>query len=652
MQALVKRHIKTGTKYDPYFDKAKFATINLPKSDVYQTLEYMEELVRSTTSQTERFAKLFPNKNLNATCKGLFQFIYDHVQYKPDKQGVEELRSPSRSWAERTTGVDCDCYSIIISSILTNLKIPHAFRMTKYNGKENFQHVYVIVPKDGKTIGNRNTYYVIDPVLDNYNQEKPFSQKHDKMIKIPHQVLSGVHDAPISYTFGNEFNHLSGLGNVEEDFLDSTKSHLVNTLEQLNRNPKAFAITVEPEIFKAQLEYVLENWNDPVARQGALEEMAEMEELGENEPQTVVEETEALSGVVTSLIRRKRDAPISIRGARKKIQLLRKRRRIQKRVVPATIERGTLKKEKQFKATCSCDMVNGLEGYFDGLGFLRRKKKKKKGGFFKRVWGGVKNAAKKVGSGVKKAAKKVGQAAKKVGKAIVRFNPLTVAARNGLLLVMKLNLFGLAKKLKYGYLTEQQARAKNMNIVEWRKIHAIISKMERLFVKVGGKAPNLRKAILTGKAGGIDGLGEPITAAASTAAASGLIAAIKAWLKKINFKNLFGGARNFFQQRRNNNGGNNARNRVEDFLPSGDDFSTQFNDDDIILNQDLDEVEVFGKRKDPDPSSNPNKNLMIGLAAAAGIGALLLMSKKKEESPQEESPKEVSLNGAIESIAL
>lgn len=640
MEALVKRHIKTGSKYTPYFDKAKFATINLPKSDVYRTLEYMEQLVQSTTKQTKRFAKLFPNQNLNATCKGIFQFIYDHVQYKPDEQGIEQLRTPSRSWAERSTGVDCDCYSIIISSILTNLKIPHAFRMTKYDGKENYQHVYVIVPKNGKIISNRSTYYVIDPVLDNYNHEKQFSDKYDKMMKIPHQVLNGAYDTPVSYTFGNEFNNLSGLGSVEDSFLSSTKTHLENTLDQLNRNPKAFAITVEPQIFKEQLEYVLENWHDPVARQGALEEMAEMEELGENEPEMVVEESESLNGFATSLIRRKRDALISIRGAKKKIQLLRQRRKMQRRVIPATIERGTLKREKKFKATCSCDMVNGLDGYFDGLGRSRRKKKR--GGFFKRVWSGVKKTAKKVGSGVKKAATKVVQVAKKIGKAIIRYNPLTIAARNGLLLVLKFNLFGLSKKIKYGYLTESQARAKNMNVLEWRKIKDVILKMERLFVKVGGKSENLKKAILKGKAGGLNGLGEPITAAASTAAASGLIATIKTWLKKVNFKNLFSKAKNFVQKRRNAN--KTTNNSASDFSTPPDDFSTPPDDSDIMLSQDLDEVVITAKRKEKDPPKKSNTGLMIGLAAAAGIGALLLLNNSKK--------KEAALDGVIESIAL
>ena len=106
-----------------------------------------------------------------------FAVVFSHLQYKPDDPVNEELRRPKRAWADRVTGVDCDCYSIFIGSILSNLNIPFALRMVKINNKPYFQHVYVVVPKSGKRneLESRSSYFVVDPVLDTFNEEHPFT---------------------------------------------------------------------------------------------------------------------------------------------------------------------------------------------------------------------------------------------------------------------------------------------------------------------------------------------------------------------------------------------------------------------------------------------------------------------------------------------
>jgi hypothetical protein len=58
---------------------------------------------------------------------------------------------------------------------------------------------------------------------------------------------------------------------------------------------------------------------------------------------------------------------------------------------------------------------------------------------------------------VKTVGQKVGQAAKVAVKAVVKFNPLSIAAR------MKLNLGKMASKLKWAYGTQQQAAPKNVS---------------------------------------------------------------------------------------------------------------------------------------------------------------------------------------------
>jgi hypothetical protein len=125
---------------------------------------------------------------------------------------------------------------------------------------------------------------------------------------------------------------------------------------------------------------------------------------------------------------------------------------------------------------------------------------------------------------LKKAAKKVGGAVKKVKKAVgkgIRFinrvaNPATTLLRNGFLLAMKENLFGIAKKLRFAYLTDAQAQAKGMYMAAFGKLKKVLEKAEKIYTGAGGKKENLRLAILKGKGNhdkkvslaGLEGFGE------------------------------------------------------------------------------------------------------------------------------------------------
>lgn len=172
------RAIKPGTQYDHFFNGAKGNEIELmAEGTVYDTLKHMAKIVGSTKEQTAKISKKLKGKTTEETARNLWNFLFHNVQYKKDNPLREQLRTPSRTWRDRKTGVDCDCYSIFISSVLSNLGIPHAFRMAGYDG--DFQHVYVVVPKDGRTYGARSTYYVIDPVVNKFDHETEFSKKHD-----------------------------------------------------------------------------------------------------------------------------------------------------------------------------------------------------------------------------------------------------------------------------------------------------------------------------------------------------------------------------------------------------------------------------------------------------------------------------------------
>lgn len=171
--------------------------------------------------------------------------------------------------------------------------------------------------------------------------------------------------------------------------------------------------------------------------------------------------------------------------------------------------------------------VDGLNGV-NLLGRVRAKR-----GFFKKV---------------KEFTKKAGQGIKKIAKKLIRFNPLTLTIRGGVLLAMKTNLFKMASRIKWGYLTEDEARNNGFDIPEWENAKNQLKKIEHLFVNVlQGKADKLKKAIISGRAGGLSGLGEMdenlgVVATAATGAAvttaMPFIRKLMLLVKKINFQKL------------------------------------------------------------------------------------------------------------------
>jgi hypothetical protein len=403
MEAQRKRNIKTGEEYSHLFPKADNSTSLIrTNANVTHTVAFIPKVVNETLDHTKKIAQLLKGNSTYETCSNIWHFVYQHIAYKKDQEGYEQIRSPARTWHDRKKGVDCDCYSVFISSILTNCKIPHILRITKYH-RDYFQHIYPVVVSQGKEIP-------IDCVTDQFNYEVPYSEKKDYPMDL--QYLNGFDD----YQIGQ-------LGKVKK-----------NAAKKLL----------------------------PIAKKKA--------------------------SILTKL-KTKKAAKSSTPGSQ-----------------PKPKKKGVLKK--------------------------------------------VLNKVNKV-------------------------NPATVLLRNGILAAMKLNIKNIAARLRWSYLTPEQASQKGIDAAKFQRLVATRQKLEKIFYGAGGNEKNLKKAMLSGKGNkdkavaGLDGfslagieymsvytplpqllgpdvyysenvegfeglgqLGEPVTLA-SVGAAMGVLAGIVAALKQI-----------------------------------------------------------------------------------------------------------------------
>jgi hypothetical protein len=541
-------------------------------------------------------------------------------------------------------GIDCDDYSIFVGSLLKNLGIPFKLRITKYDGKKNFQHIYVIVP----AVGDSEDEIVIDPVLSKFDYQKPFSfEKSDfdmsplqvaglrgidgltgtSALGLPISVLSGIdlvgghqaqasHEELISIVSGVDFDDaINGLGDAE----DATYRYLVRTRNFLLKNKDnkdKMAHVQNPDQFISMLDQAIKFWNTP-QRDAVLDKLSDIEEK--------------------------------------------------------LAEKGLIKYDSE--AIEGLAELDELDDEMDGLG----RRKRRRGRFFK--------ALKRVGGKLKKVGKKIGKVAKKVVKAIVRFNPLTIAIRGGLLAALRLNMFGIAKKLQYAYLPNNLASKYNLDPAKHAKLKKTHGKVRKLFKGLQGKEKNLRKAILKGakqkssdfSLKGMDGLladlrglesiGElaelgnmgAVATAASVTAASGVLAKIGSWLKPI--KNIFSKVKNKFKKKAPATQAvsqytNQSAPNTQAYTPPTNSIAPQtssYAPQPIMKSGNVSTQSTTV----PSPTATGKKKLSkgakigigIGVAALLGTGAYYIF-RNKGEKPKRKTPSKKAKKESLGSISL
>jgi hypothetical protein len=193
INASLQRPLKSGLKYNKYFEKVSCEATFLGKGNTTFGLQQMKSWAKKYQHQTKEISKVLANSSKHITISSIKSFLYDHLQYQIDGYN-QQLRSPACSWSARKSGIDCKSYSLFASTILLNLGIKHSFRKIKQPGLNPTQwsHVYVIIP-DG------NKQYVIDGTIKD-NNELPFLEKEDLFMeaKLPYYGLNAAAPVQIS----------------------------------------------------------------------------------------------------------------------------------------------------------------------------------------------------------------------------------------------------------------------------------------------------------------------------------------------------------------------------------------------------------------------------------------------------------------------
>jgi hypothetical protein len=141
----------------------------------------IEAVIPAATKQAASIANRYKGKNEAETCKKIFDYLKNNINYKADGAN-QAVRLPSGLM--RTAQGDCKSYSVFTSAILSNLGIPHKLVYASYDPKDPTPtHIYVMT-KNG---------CIIDAVYGKFNAEKKATYKKYKDMNISY--ISGMNKA-------------------------------------------------------------------------------------------------------------------------------------------------------------------------------------------------------------------------------------------------------------------------------------------------------------------------------------------------------------------------------------------------------------------------------------------------------------------------
>ncbi len=476
-----------------------------PNATVKDTINKLHEYSSQFSYQSKGLADFLYDSDVEKFCSNIWHFIKRNFAYREDDNGKEQLCSPSYSWhVRRHSGIDCDCYSLLISTILRNKGIKHDFRLVAWEKKGKWQHIYVIAYDK---FGNS---YAIDciPEIPRFNYQLNYVDKMDLEVlngassndEILEQsiTVNGVPSGITENSTVDDFSEqeleedpddedydnpltLSGFAETTDDDPSAIKfsgNNLVvlnteDVLDQLETAHTAFAIERSKPgalsgLTDVPKEYIysgriIESWSDPKSREEALKFAINNSQFSDFYKGCLCQlrQNEQLKGFTT--------------------------------VMTPVYENQNLMGYEE----------NELFG-FDELG-----KSKRGGGVLKKIGQKVKKASNKVTN------TKAGKLLKKVQSKVRKVNPLWVTIRNGLLLAAKQDYMGVSSKLKIGYSTENEALSKGYSREQYNDIKNRLRLFEKRFENYGGKKENLKAAILNSKSKGNLGVA-PIAAAAAS----------------------------------------------------------------------------------------------------------------------------------------
>lgn len=167
----------------------------------------------------------------------VWHWLHTNIRYAYDTPGEEEIRTPARVWADRESGVDCDCLAVMTACLLLNMGLNPQFEIVAFNDEPTFSHIYVNL--DGAAI---------DRVLPVF-LARPDHITKTQIMDIPVYQLSGIGGCDaLSGVYSSTLAKLQQGTATGEDINDFRKTQVLVTLRGIDDAAYSLAALLMPHV--------------------------------------------------------------------------------------------------------------------------------------------------------------------------------------------------------------------------------------------------------------------------------------------------------------------------------------------------------------------------------------------------------------------
>lgn len=497
----------------------------------------IDTLIDTCQRYYKQVAKLAAHLKADTPAQSAFNvwhWLHTNIKYNYDADGKEEIRTPARSWADRQSGVDCDCLSVFTACLLINMGYAPKFEIVAFANKPQYSHIFVNL--DGMAI---------DRVLPTFNRRPSLITK-TLFMDIPVYRLSGVEDVALQNTlqglYDSTLSKIAAGTASKKDKLDFRKTQVLVTLQGTDYNAFRLAGIIMPYVkdIDEQGGYYFDN-----------EEIAGLAAAGENDliaaelsgadeitlgklfkklkkaikkvAKKVASGVKKVAKATTTAVKTvaKQTAKVTKAAVKSAANAVRATANVVKAGAQAATGKGraakaTLKKAGQQVKKAVVQPVKTVAKATQQIvkkAVVQPVKTAVKVTVINPTKTAVKTTAKVVKATAKataKAVKATGNAIKKVVKAVVKvagklfkvifikLNPATVLLRNSLRLLIAINFLGMATRLNVSNMAKTAAIAAGYTAQMWEDSKKAKDRVIRFFTKLGGKKANIEKSIVNG----------------------------------------------------------------------------------------------------------------------------------------------------------
>ena len=188
--------------------------------------------------QVERLATHLKADDYLQSAFNLWHWLHKNIRYNYDTPGAEEIRTPARTWADRESGVDCDCLSVFTACVLYCMGYEPKFEIVGFDDSDTYSHIFV------------NLYgSAIDRVLPVFLKRPPLITI-TKIMDIPVFQLNGGADiaaaAELSGIYESTLRKINAHKGSAEDSVNEKKMRVLIQLQGSDDNIYKFGSLIMP----------------------------------------------------------------------------------------------------------------------------------------------------------------------------------------------------------------------------------------------------------------------------------------------------------------------------------------------------------------------------------------------------------------------